>query len=145
MVVIERCTRAEPELAQAWEQLMPQLNPGAHPPTLPELEAILAAGATELFAARDEVTGRIVGALALVVFATPTGTHAWIEDVVVDAVWRGQGIGESLTHAALERARVRGAHAVDLTSRPAREAANRLYLRMGFVLRTTNLYRFTLQ
>jgi ribosomal protein S18 acetylase RimI-like enzyme len=144
MVFVERCVQAGPELVKAWERLMPQLNPAVRAPGLMEFEAILSAGATDLFAARDEDTGIIVGALALVVFSTPTATHAWIEDVVVDQNWRGQGIGAALTTAALERARERGASSVDLTSRPAREAANRLYLRLGFVPRSTNLYRYYL-
>jgi ribosomal protein S18 acetylase RimI-like enzyme len=143
MVLIERCIQIGPDLVEAWERLMPQLNPAARPPGQAKLEAILSAGAADLYAARDKDSGLIVGALALVVFSTPTATHAWIEDVVVDGAWRGQGIGEALTRAALERARERGAAGVDLTSRPAREAANRLYLRMGFALRSTNLYHFT--
>jgi ribosomal protein S18 acetylase RimI-like enzyme len=144
MVTVERCIQVGPDVVEAWTRLMPQLNPAARPPDQAELEAILSAGATELFAAREKGSGLIVGSLALVVFATPTATHAWIEDVVVDEAWRGQGIGEAMTRAALERARERGAHGVDLTSRPARAAANRLYLRMGFVLRSTNLYRYFL-
>jgi ribosomal protein S18 acetylase RimI-like enzyme len=143
MISIERSDRAGPDWVDAWKRLMPQLNPFASPPGQAELDAILTAGATELFAARETVSGRIVGALALVVFTTPTATHAWIEDVVVDEIWRGQGIGEALVRAALERAQQRGARKVDLTSRPAREAANRLYLRMGFAPRDTNIYRFT--
>lgn len=141
---IERCTHAGEELVEAWRLLMPQLNPNHRPPSQSELAEILAGGATELFAARELTTGSFVGALALVVFTTPTATHAWIEDVVVDREWRGRGIGEALTRAALERARERGAHCVDLTSRPAREEANRLYQRLGFKLRSTNLYRFEL-
>jgi len=142
MIHIERCTEARPELVEAWARLMPQLNPGARPPGPDELEKMIAGGTTDLYIARDNHSGRIAGALALVVFMTPTGTHAWIEDVIVDEAWRGRGIGEALTRTAIERARERGAKAVDLTSRPAREAANRLYRRMGFELRSTNLYRF---
>ena len=59
--------------------------------------------------------------------------------------YRGRGIGEALTRAALERARQEGARTVDLTSRPTREAANRLYQRVGFKLRQTNLYRYDLE
>jgi ribosomal protein S18 acetylase RimI-like enzyme len=80
-----------------------------------------------------------------VVFHTPVGTHAWVEDVVVDEAARGQGVGEELTRAALLAAAEKGAQEVNLTSRPAREAANRLYQRMGFQRRETNLYRLTLK
>ncbi|MCS5685302.1 MAG: GNAT family N-acetyltransferase, partial [Acidimicrobiales bacterium] len=74
-------------------------------------------------------------------FRIPTGLRAWIEDVVVDEAARGRGIGDALNRAAIERARAAGARTVDLTSRPSREAANRLYRRLGFVERGTNMYR----
>jgi ribosomal protein S18 acetylase RimI-like enzyme len=45
----------------------------------------------------------------------------------------------------IARARERSCVTVDLTSRPSREAANRLYQRAGFQLRETNLYRFDLR
>ncbi len=80
--------------------------------------------------------------MTLVVFRIPTGVRAWIEDVVVDEAARGRGVGEALNRAALELAERRGARSVDLTSRPSREAANRLYRKLGFVERETNVYRF---
>jgi ribosomal protein S18 acetylase RimI-like enzyme len=90
------------------------------------------------------VDGRIAGSLTLAMFRIPTGLRAWIEDVVVDGDARGNGVGEALNSFAIEEARKRGAVTVDLTSRPSREAANRLYQRLGFVARDTNVYRFTL-
>lgn len=76
-------------------------------------------------------------------FPIPTGLRAWIEDVVVDEGARGQGVGAALTQAAVRLAREAGARTVDLTSRPAREAANRLYERLGFRLRDSNVYRLS--
>ncbi len=92
----------------------------------------------------DEPSAPIVGMLTLVTFRLPTGVRAWIEDVVVDSGSRGRGVGEALTQAAIELAAARGAQTVELTSRPSREAANRLYRRMGFEPRETNVYRFRL-
>jgi ribosomal protein S18 acetylase RimI-like enzyme len=86
-----------------------------------------------------------VGSLTLAMFRIPTGVRAWIEDVVVDESARGRGVGEALTQEALGRARAAGARTVELTSRPSREAANRLYLRLGFEVRDTNVYRFSLE
>ena len=85
-----------------------------------------------------------MGSLTLALFRIPTGVRAWIEDVVVDDAARGAGVGEALVGAAVERAGAVGAKTVDLTSRPSREAANRLYVRLGFESRTTNVYRRTL-
>ena len=97
---------------------------------------------TVLFVAR--VDGVILGSLTLAFYRIPTGTKAWIEDVVVDTGARGHGVGELLNRAALDEARTRGAKDVSLTSRPSREAANRLYQRIGFEPRDTNVYRYTL-
>jgi ribosomal protein S18 acetylase RimI-like enzyme len=89
-----------------------------------------------------KVDGVIVGSLTLVIFHIPTGVRAWIEDVVVDADARGKGVGEELNKFALAEAKRQGATTVDLTSRPSREAANRLYQRLGFEHRETNVYRY---
>jgi len=103
---------------------------------------MIAAESTTIFVATKEQ--RIVGLLTLVVFRIPTGVRAWIEDVVVDESARGHGVGEALNRAALDDARRNGAKTVDLTSRPSRAAANRLYQRLGFVARETNVYRYEL-
>src|SRR6478672_6132897 len=99
--------------------------------------------ASRLLIARDD-DGTIVGSLTLVLFRIPTGVRAWIEDVVVDESARGSGVGEVLNREALRLAAEEGAVTVDLTSRPSREAANRLYKRLGFVERDTNVYRYEL-
>ena len=141
-VEIERATGATDELVQAFAGLIPQLSSSNPPPGREQLAAIIAADACVLFVAR--VDGRIVGALTLATFPIPTGVRAWIEDVVVDGSARGRGVGEALNRAALDEARRRGARTVDLTSRPSRDAANRLYRRIGFAARDTNVYRFDL-
>lgn len=136
------CDTVTDEVVSAFVRLIPQLSSSNPPPTRAQLEALVASEASTLFVAR--VDGRIVGSLTLAMFRIPTGVRAWIEDVVVDEAARGHGVGEALNRAALDRAREAGAITVELTSRPSREAANRLYLRMGFVTRDTNVYRFTL-
>lgn len=130
-----------PELVDAFARLIPQLSRSSPPPGKEELEELVAAPGTSLLVARDE-HGTVVGTLTLVVFRIPTGMRAWIEDVVVDESARGMGAGEALTMRAVELAREVGAKTVDLTSRPSREAANRLYQRLGFTARDTNVYRY---
>jgi ribosomal protein S18 acetylase RimI-like enzyme len=122
--------------------LIPQLSKSNPPPSQADLSAIISSEASVLFIAR--VNGKIAGALTLATFRIPTGVRAWIEDVVVDSEARGHGVGEALNMAAIAEARSRGAITVELTSRPSREAANRLYQRIGFVQRETNIYRFTI-
>ena len=147
MIEITESTEVTPELVEAFERLTPQLSRSNPPPTSGELAEIAASEATILLVARDpgrEGADAIVGSLTLALFRIPTGLRAWIEDVVVDDSVRGQGVGEALNRCALDMARLRGARTVDLTSRPSREAANRLYRRLGFEPRETNVYRYDL-
>ena len=144
-VVVAEATEVTDELVAAFERLIPQLSRSNPPPTRDEVAAMVASDASVVLIARDPGKGdAIVGSLTLVLFRIPTGVRAWIEDVVVDGESRGRGVGEALNLAALDRARAAGATTVDLTSRPSREAANRLYQRIGFEPRETNVYRFTL-
>ena len=141
-VSVSVCEVVTPEIVEAIARLLPQLSRSAPPPTAEQLEDIATSPASHLLLAR--VDDEIVGALTLVVFRIPTGMRAWIEDVVVDEAARGQGIGEALNREALRLAKERGAITVDLTSRPSREAANRMYQRLGFNQRETNVYRYDL-
>ena len=143
-VTVAEAVEVGDELVEAFVRLIPQLSSSSAPTSRDELTAIVDSEASILFVARD-ADGSIVGSLTLAVFRIPTGVRAWIEDVVVDSSARGAGAGEALVAAAIERATSVGAKTVDLTSRPSREAANRLYVRMGFESRTTNVYRRTLE
>jgi ribosomal protein S18 acetylase RimI-like enzyme len=144
-VQIIEATQVTPELVEAFGRLIPQLSSSNPPPTETELAAICESEASVLLLAVDrDVDDQILGSLTLAWFRIPTGVRAWIEDVVVDEAARGFGVGELLNRSALDRARELGAKTVDLTSRPSREAANRLYQRIGFVSRDTNVYRFSL-
>jgi ribosomal protein S18 acetylase RimI-like enzyme len=159
MVHVFTASELTDELVSAVHRLLPQLSASAPPLSDAEIGEIVASPATTLLVARDDEVamdvprpaaageggpGPIVGMLTLVVFRIPTGVRAWVEDVVVDSAAGRRGAGEALTRAALELAASRGALTVDLTSRPSREAANRLYQKVGFVLRDTNVYRFKL-
>lgn len=141
-ITVAEVTSVEPGLVEAFERLIPQLSRSSPPPTPEQLAEIVSSPATVLFVARaGEV---VVGSLTLALFRIPTGLRAWIEDVVVDEGARGRGVGEALNRAALAHALSVGARTVDLTSRPSRQAANRLYQRLGFVERETNVYRHEL-
>ena len=139
-IKIEIAASVDSELIEAFQRLTPQLSSSNSGPTKDQLEAIVSSCASKLLVARFE--NRIVGSLTLVTFPIPTGIRAWIEDVVVDSDARGKGVGEALNVFALAEAKRQGAITVDLTSRPSREAANRLYQRLGFKARETNVYRY---
>ncbi len=139
-MTIEIANEATDELVRAFAVLIPQLSQSSPPPDSSQVAALVSDPGSVVFLAR--LDGVIVGTLTLVLYRIPTGVKAWIEDVVVDEAARGHGVGDSLNQAALEEARQRGVKAVSLTSRPSREAANRLYQRIGFTLRETNVYRY---
>lgn len=133
---------ADERLLEGVNRLLPQLSASAEPLSLAYLRELIESESVALFIAREEDV--IVGMLSLAFYVVPMGRRAWIEDVVVDEASRGRGFAESLTLAALDEARRRGARTVDLTSRPSREAANALYRRLGFQERQTNVYRLSL-
>ena len=139
---IEAATEATQELLDALTSLLPQLNPQLKPFTMERLSTVIGDPATTLLVVRDD--GRIVGVAAVLVYATPAFVKARIEDVVVDEHARGKGVGEALVRRCLEVARERGAEIVELQSARWREVANRLYPRLGFELRESNLYRLNL-
>ena len=139
---IEPATAATQELLDALMALLPQLNPQLRPLTMKRLRKVIADEATTLLVVRDE--GRIVGAASVLVYSTPAYVKARIEDVVVDEHSRGQGVGAALVRRCVEVARERGAEIVELQSARHREVANRLYPRLGFKLRDSNLYRLDL-
>ncbi len=142
MISVRIAASVDADLVAAVTALLPQLSRSAPPPTADQLARIVAHPATTLFVAEDD--GRIVGSLTLAAFEIPTGRRAWIEDVVTDAAARGKGVASALVEAALAHAAELGARTVDLTSRPDRQDANRLYAKLGFEQRMTNVYRRTL-
>lgn len=151
MVRVEAADKVTDELMEAVQRLVPQLSSRAGPPAREDVEEIVTSPATTLLVARAGADGEperpddpVVGMLTLVTFRIPTGVRARIEDVVVDSALRGRGIATALTRAALELATANGTHTVDLTSRPSREDANRLYQHLGFEERETVVYRYTL-
>jgi ribosomal protein S18 acetylase RimI-like enzyme len=139
VISVEVAVSVDDDLVAAVGGLIPQLSSTSPAPSKEALGRIVDAPGATLFVARSD--SHVVGMLTLITFEIPTAVRAWIEDVVVDEAARGQGVAAALVEAALERAAAQRARTVDLTSRPDREAANRLYLRMGFETRATNVYR----
>jgi ribosomal protein S18 acetylase RimI-like enzyme len=140
LVEVEVVEEITDEVAAALAWLLPQLSRST-PPDAADLVRVASHPANTILLARQG--GRIVGTLTLVVVPSLTGTRARIEDVVVDEASRGGGVGSALTVAALRLAEQARASTVDLTSRPSRVAANRLYVKLGFVPRDSQVYRFT--
>jgi ribosomal protein S18 acetylase RimI-like enzyme len=144
MVTIRSVTEVTESLIEAYKLLIQQLSSSSNPPNREKLEEIIKSDSARILVAEDE-NRVILGTMTLVIFQIPTGTRAWIEDVVVDNAARGKGIGKKLNLVALDLAKQAGAKTVELTSRPSREEANQLYKNIGFVMRETNVYRFSFE
>ena len=142
MINVTEILEADEAILSSINRLLPQLSKSSKPINLNQLKQLTGSECTQLFLARD--AEGILGMLSLVVFSIPTGNKAWVEDVVVDEDARGKGVGKLLMNYAMETAETLGAKSVDLTSRPSREAANKLYQAIGFQERETNVYRFSI-
>jgi GNAT superfamily N-acetyltransferase len=140
---VEVVKEADPVLLQSLNDLLPQLSKNAQAMKMEDLKQIVDSECSDLLVAKAADGGSVLGALTLIHFRIPSGIRAWIEDVVVDANARGQGIGKALIQAAIEKSRDLGAKTLDLTSNPDRESAHRLYEGVGFSVRTTKVYRYT--
>ena len=138
---VDIVTQADVELYEAFQRLVPQLTTNNPPPSLNDLTALVRDSSSTLLVARNEGQ-KIIGALTLAIYRVPTGIRSIIEDVIVDTSARGGGVGEALMNHGIEIAREKGASNISLTSNPMREAANRLYLKMGFKKRETNAYQY---
>jgi ribosomal protein S18 acetylase RimI-like enzyme len=143
-IAVEVLDQVTDDVVEAFGRLLPQLSSSAKPLDSATLQTVASAPAVTVLLARGD-DGQIAGSLTLAMFPIPTGVRAWIEDVVVDEAARGQGVGAVLTERALQIARRAGARTVDLTTRPSREAAGRLYERAGFQQRETRLYRYSFE
>jgi ribosomal protein S18 acetylase RimI-like enzyme len=130
------------EVLEALNDLLPQLLSSASPLTAEDVNSIIQSQSSRLLMA--EMDGRYVGSLTLTMVSIPTGTRAWIDDVVVSEKVRGMGVGSRLIRHALDLAEALGARTVNLTSNPSRSAANALYKKLGFELRETNVYRYSI-
>jgi ribosomal protein S18 acetylase RimI-like enzyme len=139
-IMVSEAKSGSVELLDAVQRLVRELSSSAGGPGSSELEEIVRSPATRLLVAQRG--GEVVGMLTLVLFRIPTGVRARIEDVVVDEGARRHGVGEELTREAQRIATDAGARTVDLTSRGDRQAANRMYRKLGFERHETNVYRF---
>ena len=137
---IELFTQVDESTVDVFKRLMPQLTGKDEYPSLEELQRVIQSDERFLFFATEN--GEVIGTLTLVFYQLPSGLKAWIEDVIVDEHARGKGVATALLKHALQVARDKGSLKADLTSMPWRTAANRLYQKMGFKKRESNMYRY---
>lgn len=141
MIIISRLTSATDQATEELNVLLPQLSDHVRPVTPAVLGRIIASD-DQLFIATDD--GRIIGAALLVVNVQLVRTKSWLEDLVVDDTYRGQGVGKQLIEAVVTAARKTEAASLDISSKASRSALYGMYESMGFVRRDTNLFRIDL-
>ena len=127
------------EYHEAMQRFLNQLTTSPMVLTESMFHQLLASENSHLFfIMKDE---QIAGMLTVGIYYSPTGGKAWIEDVVVDETFRGQGISKLLVAHAIEFVESKQIPLLMLTSNPKRIAANKLYQAMGFERKETNVYR----
>jgi ribosomal protein S18 acetylase RimI-like enzyme len=138
---IEQLKTFSPDILVSVNNLLRQLNPDLETLTDEAMRDIIGNQSNYLLVARESDNNKIVGMLTVAVCSLPEGEKAWIEDLVVDSQYRGKGIATKLIDCAIEKAKTNGVKSVNLTSRPEKEAANKLYVKLSFEKRDTNVYR----
>ncbi|MGL1886160.1 MAG: GNAT family N-acetyltransferase [Reichenbachiella sp.] len=139
-MTIQRITQFDPSLLGQFNHLLHQLSVDSTLLDEKGLKNIVENDTTMLFVVKQD--GKLNAMLTLVISKAPSGVKTWIEDVVVDSQFRGQGLAKKMINEAIFQAKLVGAKSVNLTSRPSRLGANKLYQKMGFEQRQTNVYKF---
>jgi len=141
---VEIAREATDAIQAALSRLLPQLNPNLPVPDMARLQRLIADPAVTLLVAKDGED--IVGTTTVIVYTTPFWIKARLDEVVVDADARGKGVGEALVKAALDVGRAKGAQVAELQSGRGqmRRAAHRLYERLGFTIRDSDVMRIVL-
>ena len=82
-----------------------------------------------------ELDGEVIGTLHLMFLPSLSfqgGMRAQVESVRVDTQHQNQGVGSEMMKWAIQRAKDRNAHIVQLTTHKSRADAHRFYERLGF-------------
>lgn len=144
-IVLEQIKKFSPSFSSDLQSLISQIGNNYKPITDEEIHEMLSSKNYFLFVARNLGTNKIVGMITLLIYRIPYSKKGILEDLVVDAEFRRQGIGTMLIQKAISKAREEGAYYLDFTSGPNRESANNLYKKLGFTKRDTNMYHVKLK
>ncbi|MDE6179817.1 MAG: GNAT family N-acetyltransferase [Phocaeicola sp.] len=131
-----------PDYTDAMQKLLNQLTNRPVKLTEAILRQIISQENTHLFFLLADK--KIAGMLTVGIYYSPTGGKAWIEDVIVDEAYRGQGLGKQLVEHAIQYVKTQSIPLLMLTSRATRTAANKLYRQAGFEQKQTNVYLMNL-
>lgn len=143
-MIIKEINSLTPTIQTAIQHLIDLLVSTPYTASNEMLTTLVTSENSHLFLAFDEAEN-IMGMLTVGMYYSPTGKKAWVEDVVVDDTFRGQRIGEKLVQHAIEFVKTKQVNLLMLTSHPTRIAANKLYPKVGFNKRETNVYKMIIE
>ena len=141
---IEQVKVFSPELVEALNTLLKQLASDVASLTKEDIENMISSKSNRLFVARKSDDKKIVGMLTLIIYRIPVWKKAWLEDIVVDKEYRSKGIATKLIEHAIGAAKADKVLSLNFTSNPERIEANKLYERLGFKKRNTNVYNINI-
>ena len=142
MITIEELTQVTTKSVDEINALIPQLSSSAKPMTFARLLELTKDMRVPILVALDGK--KIVGIGMIITYNVLTEKRAWLEEIIVDEQYRGQGLGERISRALIEIAKKQRVERIYLSSAPKRVAANKLYQKMGFEPKETNVYRMKL-
>lgn len=131
--------RLSEEVLREINELMEILSPGIKKVDSARFSELRSNPLFELYLL--ELEGKIAGMASLHYMETLAKKSAWVEDVVVHPTHQGKGLGRKIMKHVVEEAKKKGVKHIDLTSNPKRIAANKLYQKLDFEPRKTNIYR----
>jgi ribosomal protein S18 acetylase RimI-like enzyme len=139
MIRFARLTKPSKKALLEINRLFLQLSSSGRQITLTDLRKTLSNKDLYVIVLRDK--NRIIGMGSIMMIRYLFGLWGNIEDVVVDQEYRRQGLGKKLMKKLISIGKQKKVNGVNLTSRPSRVAANKLYKKLGFKRKETNFYQ----
>lgn len=125
-----------------FQYLLDQLTSTPTVFTAAQLQAIIDSKESHLYFFYNET--QLCGMITTGSYEAPTGRKTWIEDVVIDEKYRGNGLGKIMLSKVIDMVSREGKTTLMLTSNPSRIAANALYRELKFTPKETNVYKMTI-
>lgn len=141
-IKIERVTSSNKEVLNALNVLIPQMGSDSKLIYKKDLDRILDDKNINLLILKKGLS--IVASATLAVVPTPSNVLGFVEDVVVDEDYRGNGYGKLLMQEVIDIAKKANVKQIKLQSNSKRVSANVLYKKLGFIAFDTNSYNYNI-
>ena len=146
MIEVGPMTEYDGEIAEAMGRLRQQLSArhDGSPIVRETIEEMIESPYHDIIMALDD--GKMVGMVFVSIVMATLDRNVYMEDLVVDAESRGQGVGGKLLEAVKEWGRQKGCRRLEFTSsnRDNKAGARDFYVGHGAKIRDTDFYRIEL-